>query len=849
MELEECTNPTCNNFAHRMCVSETGTIVCHTCASPEESSVEPPSAPSQEVVATKRKKGGRKPGTTDEFYLQQELSRKTATNEIVKDYVAEKDRVQSQVSSRQKKQPRVAAGFLKSLVDAAKSKHEIVGEFDVSLQLINNRIESGKHEVWHPGTSSPVLETEVILLSFLINGWKLGTPLSKTETIRLMNHMIEGTTVGDAVVEFKKKHSYHEEGQEVCGKGWYRGFFARNRMIIEANRARKYANNRAKSAIYSNLEKMYTDRYQDIVDSGNAVLLDEPVLMDLDGNTVTDETLAYGLPTTIKYTHPENVFFLDETGENTCETGDGAKGGQLFVVPAGEVPKQVASTKDCHFTVTPVTNALGELCLICIIFKGEKLRASDAMGIDVFADAVEGGVLENSGPGKRHPGGPTVMYNGIEVPALCAASPNASMTGAILMSIFKTLDDLKITKRGNGVYPAAVVDGHFTRLTVEVLTYLNDEETKWFAGLGAINATDFWQLHDDETQNLKFAMEMVEAKTQLIRRKRLVGLSPNIERYEIVLLVNEATENSFNDKDMARKGLARRGWNPPNFGCLDNPEILESAPPAIKQQRAIILKQRQCAPKARKPVRPPPSETDLLQVGSGRLLGGDSSKVAATAANLNLTGGRAGEILEMAQVAAKTNATRSRAATEQSTRKPLDELKKALSEAKRVTAGVVVSAANGRLCKEVADEVHKREEYRKDNEAAQIRKKKSKLRELKEDVNAIRWRINTEGKDFKLGVKELKKLCKYKKKAGDPAIPGTKAPLLARWKKDQFNPSPHVSPANSFDDLVGEDLADVQSLADSETSAFDNEAHIIGGNEEEQDEDESDEEEEEDGSE
>jgi hypothetical protein len=32
---------------------------------------------------------------------------------------------------------------------------------------------------------------------------------------------------------------------------------------------------------------------------------------------VDDETLAFGHPVTIKYLRPENVFFLDETGDNT----------------------------------------------------------------------------------------------------------------------------------------------------------------------------------------------------------------------------------------------------------------------------------------------------------------------------------------------------------------------------------------------------------------------------------------------------------------------------------------------------------------------------------------------------
>eukprot|EP00956_Cyclotella_meneghiniana_P031373 scaffold82221_cov96-Cyclotella_meneghiniana.AAC.1 len=40
-------------------------------------------------------------------------------------------------------------------------------------------------------------------------------------------------------------------------------------------------------------------------------------------------------------------------------------------------------------------------------------------------------------------------------------------------------------------------------------------------------------------------------------------------------------------------------------------------------------------------------------------------------------------------------------------------------------------------------------------------------------------------------------MCKYKKKANDPAIPTKKADLIARYKKTKNNPSPTSSPQNS----------------------------------------------------
>ena len=409
--------------------------------------------------------------------------------------------------------------------------------------------------------------------------------------------------------------------------------------------------------------------------------------------------------------------------------------------------------------------------------------------------------------------------------------------------IFKTLDDLGVTQRSEGRWPAAVLDGHFTRLSAEFLEYVNNDDTKWEAGLGASYATDHWQLHDDERQNGSLSMAIGEAKTNLIRKKILHELPPNIERHEIVLIVNEATEKSFANKEHTKRALALRGWNPPNRACLDHAEILETAPEEVKKERARILKNRQHVPQAKsRAVLPPPSETDLLTVGSGRLLGGASasSMIASTAQNLNLTTGRPADIMEMAHNASKTNAGRARAVEATTGRKSREQLEKALSEAKKITAGVVIAKADGKLCREVFHEVHARNEYQKDNEAAQLRKKKKRIWDLKKDVDNIRlkMRITKKFKLKQLKVAELKKLCRWKKKKGDDALPTKKDDLMKRWKKDMNNTSPHASPCNSLDELD----ADVQSLADSETSAFDNDAFLLGEEEEANEDTDSDEE-------
>ena len=106
---------------------------------------------------------------------------------------------------------------------------------------------------------------------------------------------------------------------------------------------------------------MYDQCEEGLVASGNVVRYDRPVHYNQVGKIVNNETLAFGHPVTIKYLRPENVFFLDKTGNNTHGKDDGNRGGQRKVVPKGEIPNKIVGVKDSHFTITPITNATGKL--------------------------------------------------------------------------------------------------------------------------------------------------------------------------------------------------------------------------------------------------------------------------------------------------------------------------------------------------------------------------------------------------------------------------------------------------------------------------------------------------------
>ena len=163
---------------------------------------------------------------------------------------------------------------------------------------------------------------------------------------------------------------------------------------------------------------MYDNFERGIVKSGNAVLLDEPQLVNANGDSVSKEADTFGRAVTIRYTRPNNIIVADETGSSTREMGDGNNGGQKCVTPVGETPRYEASAKHSHFTVIPFTNLAGELVMVAIIFSGEKMKPEWAFGKDVFAEWIgdDDDFHKNVGPGKYFPMGPTCKVNGKEIP-------------------------------------------------------------------------------------------------------------------------------------------------------------------------------------------------------------------------------------------------------------------------------------------------------------------------------------------------------------------------------------------------------------------------------------------------
>jgi hypothetical protein len=306
-----------------------------------------------------RNKGGRPVGSMNAKKIKQDIARKKTINWVVTEYIE----LQEAAGKRVKK------GTLTKLVHEAKTTFEIEGEFDVSPQLINHRKSTGNHEVWHRGTPSPLLAAEPVLVSFILTAANSNAPLSVGNCIQLMIDLAEDTGIGAKLIAWKKKHCVYDKDSPLLGRKWWEGFKKRNSELIDSKVGRKFAKNRADHANYTNHYKMYSQCYQGIVDSGNAVWLHEPVHFDKEGNQVSDEIKAFGHPTKAKIIRGKNIFVLDETGSNTHGKDDGANGGEKKVTGKGQVASQEVGVNDDHHTVLPIHNLLGVHVMNCIMIK------------------------------------------------------------------------------------------------------------------------------------------------------------------------------------------------------------------------------------------------------------------------------------------------------------------------------------------------------------------------------------------------------------------------------------------------------------------------------------------------
>ena len=401
------------------------------------------------------------------------------------------------------------------------------------------------------------------------------------------------------------------------------------------------------------------------------------------------------------------------------------------------------------------------------------LRVKQA--VDVFVVLDKDNELNNYGPGKRFPGMVLHDADGVKMPVLFAASPKASMTSTILKEMLKMMDEKKITERGvdddrNPYFPAAIVDGHVSRMGVDFLIYVCEDKNAWMCMLGAPYGTDIWQPHDDKRLNGTFKCQLSAERSKFSLKKRVHKLDPDLRVDEIVVVLKPVIERTYMNGRYAKGAIAHRGFNPFNRNPLDHPEILPSAPAEIISARTMVLRSRGTDTRSNAIL--PPGQRNLLETGTGRLIGdaaAASQAISQALEEVNLSGSTASNIMALTQNAAARQAGQANN-NELTARPSAAELKIRYDESSRITSGNVF-AADGIIGSEVRDAVIAKRDAKEKKEAVGVKKTKDKLRAIIEAIKTIRKEMKKKGKTFKWTNKKYKAMIFYKKRKGDKAVP------------------------------------------------------------------------------
>jgi hypothetical protein len=126
------------------------------------------------------------------------------------------------------------------------------------------------------------------------------------------------------------------------------------------------------------------------------------------------------------------------------------------------------------------------------------------------------------------------------------------------------------------------------------------------------------------------------------------GLPITIKPQEIILVVNDTVDLSFMNKENTISACCKRGMYPFNRNPLDDPEVLRSVPDNVQLEWTVVL---QCRGITHEAV--PPSETNLLELGSGHLAGGVNAteSIAQTLHDLNHMNTTTANIFKLVELA------------------------------------------------------------------------------------------------------------------------------------------------------------------------------------------------------
>lgn len=458
---------------------------------------------------------------------------------------------------------------------------------------ISHRLKSGNTFATKPGPPALLEKAgiESLLCEICLEYASHGFPLSQIAIIALANDLLCGTPVEEEIERRKIRDKFTSRNADgtVVGDTWLKGFKQRFKHSLEFQYPELFDINRAVWTQYGNYERFY--------DSLDAMILRCGLGREVSGDgdvkvVIDDRSLRY-------------ILFADECGANTNMEEDNARAGGKVAVALGAKATQVISKKDQRWTLIPIINAAGECVMAVVIFKmsGKVLKDDWATGID-FANILGAGV------GSK-PGGPICTVGKFKIPTFVTFSESGGVTSEIFTEVWARIDasglfgmeraaaaclkygwtladmlcadveDIDLTSDGRT--PASVLDGHFTRLSLIFLLYIDfmKSTTPWGSALGVPYNTHIWQIGDSEAANGAYKDHLSRSKRTILlartaRGTHLGSSQAALQPTDVIPLVCKAWSESFEKVSKLQRALERRGLNPLNRKLLSDPDVLKT---------------------------------------------------------------------------------------------------------------------------------------------------------------------------------------------------------------------------------------------------------------------------------
>lgn len=152
---------------------------------------------------------------------------------------------------------------------------------------------------------------------------------------------------------------------------------------------------------------------------------------------------------------------------------------------ADDIPHQVSSSSDHHYTTLGFTDGLGQPVCCCVILAGETNTILNVLGVDMnnlkkhyirVSDMSDEDLIrmmeeKYNDTRKIFPGGPTCHVGDKVIPTFITCSPSGGITAKILTQCVRHIDKY-LALDGSVVTPSLVLDGHNSRFDFEFLTYI-----------------------------------------------------------------------------------------------------------------------------------------------------------------------------------------------------------------------------------------------------------------------------------------------------------------------------------------------------------------------------------------